>query len=193
MRSQVLTIPLVSMVAIAAGIVSPAVAAQATVRNFDIPRQPATTGLVRFAQQAGIQILAPSDVTRGQTVSAVKGQLSIEEGLKRLIGPSHLRLLSFDGRTAVIGAGKPAVTRTVGYTLPQDGGARPGNLPAAMADESAAADTEQVDDGAQNEIIVTGNTSDRRTLFNSSSNVTLASAADLLRKAPRSTAESLGL
>jgi outer membrane receptor protein involved in Fe transport len=43
------------------------------------------------------------------------------------------------------------------------------------------------------EIVVTGNTSGKRTLFNSSSNVTLASSADLLRKAPRSTAETLEL
>ena len=43
----------VSMVAIAAVIASPAVAAQSTVRNFNVPRQAAATGLVRFAQQAG--------------------------------------------------------------------------------------------------------------------------------------------
>lgn len=43
------------------------------------------------------------------------------------------------------------------------------------------------------EIIVTGNTSGKRTLFDSSSNVTLADAADIARKAPRSTAETLEL
>ncbi|MBZ6381133.1 TonB-dependent receptor domain-containing protein [Sphingomonas sanguinis] len=193
MRSQILTIPFVSMVAIAAGIASPAVAAQSTVRNFDVPRQPATTGLVRFAQQAGIQILAPSDVTRGQIVSAVRGQLSIEEGLKRLIAPSRLRLVSFDGRTAVIGAAAPAKPRTVDYVAPQDGGMTPGGAQAGAAGATSPDETAQADAGAQSEIIVTGNTSDRRTLFNSSSNVTLASAADLLRKAPRSTAETLEL
>ena len=45
----------------------------------------------------------------------------------------------------------------------------------------------------QNDIIVTGNTSGKRTLFDSSSNVTLATAADIVRKAPRSTAETLEL
>src|SRR5204863_521843 len=155
----------VSMVAIAAVIASPAVAAQSTVRNFNVPRQAAATGLVRFAQQAGIQVLAPSDVTRGQTVSAVKGQLSIEEGLRRLIGPSRLRLISFDGRTAVIGAGGPGGVRTVGYTLPQDMGAATGGAQST----TSPTETAQSDDGTQSEIIVTGNTSDRRTLFNSSS------------------------
>lgn len=49
------------------------------------------------------------------------------------------------------------------------------------------------DSGPQNDIIVTGNTSGKRTLFDSSSNVTLATAADIQRKAPRSTAETLEL
>uniref|UniRef100_UPI001576DAA2 TonB-dependent receptor n=1 Tax=Sphingomonas bacterium TaxID=1895847 RepID=UPI001576DAA2 len=49
------------------------------------------------------------------------------------------------------------------------------------------------DAGGMQDIIVTGNTSGRRTLFDSSSNVTLASSADITRKAPRSTAETLEL
>jgi outer membrane receptor protein involved in Fe transport len=44
-----------------------------------------------------------------------------------------------------------------------------------------------------NDIVVVGNTSGKRTLFNSSSDVTLANAADIQRKAPRSTAEALEL
>ncbi|MGP7796712.1 TonB-dependent receptor [Sphingomonas sp. CLY1604] len=49
-------------------------------------------------------------------------------------------------------------------------------------------------DGADlQDIVVTGNTSGKRTLFDSSSNVTLASQADIQRKAPRSTAETLEL
>src|SRR6201999_2581322 len=53
----------------------------------------------------------------------------------------------------------------------------------------------QTDSGVatMNDIIVTGNTSGRRTLFNSSSDVTLANSADLPRKAPRTTAEALEL
>ncbi len=186
---HIFSLPLVSVAAIAAGIATPAVAAQPAVRTFNVPRQPAATGLVRFAQQAGIQILAPSDVTRGQTVEAVKGQLSIQEGLRRLIATSRLRLVSFDGRTAVIAAGaQGAAPRTVSYGAPQDTTAAP-----TGADPTQVADTAAADDNPQNDIIVTGNTSDKRTLFNSSSNVTLVNAADLLRKAPRSTADTLEL
>ncbi len=189
-NSQFLSLPLVSVVAIAAGFATPAAAAQTGVRSFNVPRQPAATGLVRFAQQAGIQILAPSDVTRGETVAAVKGQLPIEDGLRRLIGTTRLRLVSFDGRTAVIAASRPGVAHTIAYAPQQD------TAPATATDatpQTDPADTNAAADSPQNDIIVTGNTSDRRTLFNSSSNVTLASAADLLRKAPRSTAETLEL
>ena len=70
---------------------------------------------------------------------------------------------------------------------------------APAADTTAAAPTNPP--GAQppagetslQEIVVTGNTSGKRTLFDSSSNVTLANSADIQRKAPRSTAETLEL
>jgi outer membrane receptor protein involved in Fe transport len=68
----------------------------------------------------------------------------------------------------------------------------------APADSTTAADTPpqtrpQSTDKDQGDIIITGNTSGRRTLFNSSSDVTLANSADIQRKAPRSTAEVLEL
>jgi outer membrane receptor protein involved in Fe transport len=54
--------------------------------------------------------------------------------------------------------------------------------------------TEAQSDGQTlNDIVIVGNTSGKRTLFNSSSDVTLANAADIQRKAPRSTAEALEL
>jgi outer membrane receptor protein involved in Fe transport len=64
-----------------------------------------------------------------------------------------------------------------------------GEVNATQPATSSATD----DASPQNDIIVTGNTSGKRTLFDSSSNVTLATAADILRKAPRSTAETLEL
>jgi iron complex outermembrane recepter protein len=63
--------------------------------------------------------------------------------------------------------------------------AQPTTAPGA---QPPAADTSSLQ-----EIVVTGNTSGKRTLFNSSSDVTLASSADIQRKAPRSTAEALEL
>ncbi|WP_294195753.1 TonB-dependent receptor [uncultured Sphingomonas sp.] len=188
-NSRIMIVACVSTMAVAVGLASPAAAAQSVLRSFNVPRQAASTGLVRFAQQAGIQILAPGDLTQGQTVSAVRGQVSVDEGLRRLLATTRLRLVSFDGRTAVIGAAPNAAPRTIAYTMPQDRATAPGTPEAAGQPDAAP----PVPDVVPSDIIVTGNTSDRRTLFNSSSNVTLANAADLQRKAPRSTAETLEL
>jgi outer membrane receptor protein involved in Fe transport len=67
--------------------------------------------------------------------------------------------------------------------------------PAAQsAEPTTAPNTDAQSDGQTlNDIVVVGNTSGKRTLFNSSSDVTLANAADIQRKAPRSTAEALEL
>ncbi|WP_394648665.1 TonB-dependent receptor plug domain-containing protein, partial [uncultured Sphingomonas sp.] len=188
-NSRIMIVACVSTMAVAVGLASPAAAAQSVVRSFNVPRQAASTGLVRFAQQAGIQILAPGDLTQGQTVSAVRGQVSVDEGLRRLLATTRLRLVSFDGRTAVIGAAPAAAPRAIAYTVPQDRATAPA-MPEAAGQPDAAPPAPEV---VPSDIIVTGNTSDRRTLFNSSSNVTLANAADLQRKAPRSTAETLEL
>jgi len=63
--------------------------------------------------------------------------------------------------------------------------------PQSTAADQPAADAQSGD--SLNDIVVIGNTSGKRTLFNSSSDVTLASNADILRKAPRTTAEALEL
>jgi outer membrane receptor protein involved in Fe transport len=74
-------------------------------------------------------------------------------------------------------------------TTPQSTGS-----PAADQTQAAATPDQAGSETApMQDIIVTGNTSGKRTLFDSSSDVTLASAADLQRKAPRSTAEALEL
>jgi len=191
-----------SMTALAVAAVAGPAFAQGQVRSFDVPAQPAADAIVSFAQQAGIQVLAPSAATKGRQVGGLKGSYTVEEGLRRLIGPSHLRLVSFDGRTAVIadrgGAATSSAQRsgftTVAYT-PQ--ATAPMGAPAAAAAPNATqapgAEPAVPDTQGLQEIVVTGNTSGKRTLFNSSSNVTLASAADILRKAPRSTAETLEL
>jgi outer membrane receptor protein involved in Fe transport len=70
--------------------------------------------------------------------------------------------------------------------------ATPATTAVAPTDPSAQPQAGQEDNSLQ-EIVITGNTSGKRTLFNSSSNVTLANAADLQRKAPRSVAETLEL
>lgn len=191
-----------SMTALAVAAIAGPALAQGQVRSFDVPAQPAADAIVSFAQQAGIQVLAPSAATKGRQVGGLKGSYTVEEGLRRLIGPSHLRLVSFDGRTAVIAdrSGAAAAAPRSGFTTvaysPQ--ATAPMSAPATdatapNATQAPGAQPPVADTQGLQEIVVTGNTSGKRTLFNSSSNVTLANAADLLRKAPRSTAETLEL
>jgi outer membrane receptor protein involved in Fe transport len=94
---------------------------------------------------------------------------------------STLKLALLAG-SAILVVG-PALAQTAATTPSTD--AQPTTPPGA---QPPVADTSSLQ-----EIVVTGNTSGKRTLFNSSSDVTIASTADILRKAPRSTAETLEL
>jgi len=179
-------ISLTALAVAGCAVAAPAMA-QGEVHRFDVSAQPAASGIVAFAQQAGVQVLAPGEATEGKRVGAVRGTYTVQEGLHRLLAPSGLRVASFDGRTAVLIAGR-------GRPAPQDDPQTPPPPPPAPQ-QSTTADV-QAPAGTQDtmqDIIVTGNTSGRRTLFNSSSDVTLASAADIQRKAPRSTADILEL
>jgi TonB-dependent receptor len=76
--------------------------AQSVQRQFHIAAQPARSGILSFAQQAGIQMLASAADLEGAHTQAVEGPLSVREGLRRLLASSGLRLISFDGRTALL-------------------------------------------------------------------------------------------
>ncbi len=191
----------ISMTALAvasAAVVAAPAAAQSSVRPFDVPAQSAAQGIVSFAQQAGIQVLAPSEATAGRHVASLKGNYTVEDGLRRLIAPARLRLVSFDGRTAVIAdpkaGGGNAAPRAAFTNINYEPQSAPvASAPAAAPQAAAAPADQQAASEQMQEIVVTGNTSGKRTLFNSSSNVTLASTADIQRKAPRSTADILEL
>jgi len=87
------------------------------------------------------------------------------------------------------GADAPATaTPTTGNATPAARPSAAPTAPAAAQDQAGTSGKDQLQ-----EIVITGNTSGRRTLFNSSSNVTLANAADLQRRAPRSLADTLDL
>lgn len=75
--------------ALACGMGSPADAA-AQVRRFDIPAQPARTGIPQFAHQAGIQILAPGSITEGVRVNRVEGPMEVASALRLLLSGTDL-------------------------------------------------------------------------------------------------------
>ena len=66
----------------------------AQVRTFDVPEQPAVTGIRAFAKQAGIQIVAPTSGLGGQKTRAVKGAFTVEDGLATLLQGTGLVVAS---------------------------------------------------------------------------------------------------
>lgn len=77
--------------------------AAAQMRTFDVPEQSATTGIPEFARQADIQILVAESAAQGQRTREVKGRMSVERGLRRLIAGTGLRIASGDGRSYTLG------------------------------------------------------------------------------------------
>lgn len=93
-------------VALLTTIAAPPVAAYArpapAIRTFNLEAQTASTGIMLFARQAGIQIMMSADDGRRFRTAAVKGRMTVADGLKRLLAPTGLRVASFDGQTATI-------------------------------------------------------------------------------------------
>jgi len=79
---------------------------------FNIPRQPLSDALVVFGRQAGLQVLKREGEPAGQDVAApeIRGELSAEEALRKLLAPSGLRYEFIDEHTVRISAagGEPS-------------------------------------------------------------------------------------
>ena len=84
--------------------------ALAQTKSFNVPEQAASTGIPELARQADIQILVSESAARGKTTRAVRGNMSVEAALQRLLRGTGLRVSSSDGRTITLSAG-PAPTR----------------------------------------------------------------------------------
>ena len=76
MRSQLYK----GLVLASALVVASPAAAFGQTRSFDVAAQPASSGIVAFARQAGIQIIAPEDATRGRRIVAIRGNLAVADG-----------------------------------------------------------------------------------------------------------------
>lgn len=109
--------------------------AWAQVRDFNIPSQPAPRGIPELARQADVQILVSERAARGQRTAAVRGRMSVEEAIRRLLRDTDLRIKSSDGRTYLL-APQPEVplARAAAMAPQPDGNALP-PLPAARDEE----------------------------------------------------------
>lgn len=70
--------------------------------QFDIPAGALSTALTRLAAQAGVQLTGNAELTAGKTASALKGTMTTEQALERLLA----------GSGAVAGSAQPGI-----YTL----------------------------------------------------------------------------
>src|SRR5262245_29428147 len=60
--------------------------AQATpVKDFDIPAQPLANALALFGQQSGLQVSVDADLIRGANGAAVKGSMTADDALQRML------------------------------------------------------------------------------------------------------------
>jgi outer membrane receptor protein involved in Fe transport len=120
----------------------------------------------------------PACITAEQRETTGSGRLRLGLKAALLVGSAILPV------TGAMAQETPSATQPAPQSTDQ----------ATQPSTDAPPNTEAQSDGQTlNDIVIVGNTSGKRTLFNSSSDVTLANAADLQRKAPRSTAEALEL
>ncbi|UIJ43519.1 TonB-dependent receptor [Sphingomonas cannabina] len=111
--------------AVVCGMAAPA-GATAQVRRFDVPAQPARTGIPLFAHQAGIQVLASGPITDGVRVNRVKGSLDVATALRLLLAGTDLVPVTI-GRAIVLkrqetaAAPRPVALAQVGPAMPPQG------------------------------------------------------------------------
>lgn len=85
-----------------------------TERPYNIAAQPLTTALTLFGQQSGIQITVHGTLPRDITAPAVRGTMTGEEALRRLLAGSGLIYIVADDKTIAIE--KPGASKSGGAT-----------------------------------------------------------------------------
>jgi len=90
---------LVSAAILCAGTATPALAQN---RFFDVPAMSSGAGVAVFARQAQVQLLISDRDARGRRTNEVKGALSIEQALKRLLDGTGLTYRQNGARTYVV-------------------------------------------------------------------------------------------
>ena len=99
------------------------VSAQAVMQHYqlNIPRQSLDSALRDFAHQTGLQVARFSDTIDGSAVvGPVTGELSAEQALKSLLGPSGLSFKMVNDRTiAIVKTGSAAAKPGLGTNIVQ--------------------------------------------------------------------------
>jgi outer membrane receptor protein involved in Fe transport len=98
-RARLLLLVASCLIAILPGI---AAADLSSTARFDIPAQPLQSAVVRFTQQAGIQVTSAGETLRGRRSAPVSGQLTAEAALTQLLSGTALDWRAVDANTVVI-------------------------------------------------------------------------------------------
>lgn len=83
---------------LAAGLLAGLAFAADSLRRFDLPADEAERALKRFSQQAGEQVLFPTDVVQGVRTNTVEGEMEVAVALERLLARTGLTAVR-DART----------------------------------------------------------------------------------------------
>lgn len=104
----------------AVAVVCAAPQALAQSRVFNVPAQPAVTGIPDFARQAQIQVIAPARDLEEVRTQAVAGELDIRDGLRRLLRDTPLTIASDTGSLITLRSSRaqaPAASSGVAGTV----------------------------------------------------------------------------
>lgn len=71
-------------------------------RRFDIPAQPLATALLRFSEQAAVQLAAPSALLTGLQTQGVSGEHTVDSALQTLLRGTGLTFRAIDEKTIAI-------------------------------------------------------------------------------------------
>jgi outer membrane receptor protein involved in Fe transport len=147
-----------------AGVSTPALA-QERAQRFDIPAQSAADGLNDWARQAGTQVIFPYDAVEGRRTPSVRGTMTPQDALDRLIRPLGLRITSRTGGSTTLKASAPVGS---------------GSASAVAGDTDSGRDPEndaRAEAAASEEIVVTGS----RLAGNPTSTVLVVKRDEILR------------
>jgi iron complex outermembrane receptor protein len=146
-----------------------ATTASAQQRTFDIPAQDANKAIPQFAQQAGIQIIAPSSELRGVRTPAVRGTIDARKALAQLLAGT--------GLAVTVDTGTSVSLKRVGHARPQDAAAA-GN---AESDGSRAAATSFDESASVVEEVIVRATKRDESIMQVPVSMTAVTAADIDR------------
>ena len=109
--------PFAALVPLLAAMLAAGAIAQGVARPIDIPAQPLAQSLAALARQSDTQILFATTLADGLRAPAVRGTLTVEDALARMLAGSGLHVVSNGPRTFTV-VQAPADASTGAATLP---------------------------------------------------------------------------